>query len=325
MKIAALSGGVGGAKFLLGLYRAIDPRDLTIIANTGDDIVFNGLHVSPDPDIITYTLAGVINPETGWGFKGETFRTAERLSIYGRPTWFNLGDKDLATHIHRTALLKNGAMLSEAAESIRTALGVTACILPMSDQRVTTILETDEGPLHLQDYLVRRRAEPKLRGIAYEGAAKAKPAPGVLERLEKADLIIICPSNPLISIGPILALPGIREMLKKRRDDVLAISPLVGGKSLKGPSDKMMAELGYEVSVRGVAKLYRDLCATMVIDALDTEDAASVELLGMNAVLLPTIMRTDADKERLAREVLAWFEARDEPMTQLICSPYSYR
>lgn len=304
MKIAALAGGVGGAKFLLGLCRAMDARDVTVVANTGDDIVFHGLHVSPDPDIITYTLAGLVNPDTGWGFKDESFRTAERLSIYGRPTWFNLGDRDLATHIHRTAMLREGMTLSEAADSIRTALGVRARILPMSDDTVTTFLETDEGRLHLQDYLVRRRAEPRLRAIAFDGADTARPAPGVLAALREADAILLCPSNPLISIGPILAVAGIRDVLRERRQNVLAISPLVGGKSLKGPSDKMMSELGYEVSVRGVARLYRDIVATLIIDTMDAGQTEAVKELGIQPIVLPTVMRNDADKERLARDVL---------------------
>jgi LPPG:FO 2-phospho-L-lactate transferase len=189
---------------------------------------------------------------------------------------------------------------------------VKARILPMSDERITTFLETDEGRLHLQDYLVRRRAEPKLRGMEYEGIADAKPAPGVLESLKEADAIIMCPSNPLISIGPILALGGVRGALKERRRDVLAISPLVGGASLKGPSDKMMAELGYEVSVRGIAQLYREFCATLVIDVADASEARAIEAVGMKPVVLPTVMRDLAGKERLARDVLAWLERRRE-------------
>src|SRR5262245_11102197 len=222
MKIAALAGGVGGSKLLLGFYRVMDPVDLTIIVNTGDDIVMHGLHVSPDPDIITYTLAGVVNEETGWGIAGETFRVAEGLARYGRPGGFNLGARDLATHIHRSALLKNGRTLSQAMDSIRTALGVRTRLLPMSDELVPTLLDTDEGRMHLQDYLVRRRCEPKLKKIIFDGAERARPAPGVIEALQQADGIVISPSNPLISIGPILAVPGVRELLRKRRDDVVA-------------------------------------------------------------------------------------------------------
>jgi LPPG:FO 2-phospho-L-lactate transferase len=307
MKIAALAGGVGGSKLLLGLYRVMDPADLTIIVNTGDDIVMHGLHVSPDPDIITYTLAGVVNEETGWGIAGETFRVAEGLQRYGRDVWFKLGDRDLATHIHRSALLKNGRTLSQAMDSIRTALGVRARLLPMSDNPVPTMLETDEGRMHLQDYLVRRRCEPRLRKIVFEGVERARPAPGVIEAIEQADGIVISPSNPLISIGPILAVPGIREALRKRRADVVAVCPLVGGKSLKGPSDKMMAELSYEVSAVGVASLYRDICGMFVIDDTDDMAGGAIEALGIKAIVRPTIMTSVEDKEHLARHVLALF------------------
>jgi LPPG:FO 2-phospho-L-lactate transferase len=307
MKIAALAGGVGGSKLLLGLYRVMDPADLTIIVNTGDDIVMHGLHVSPDPDIITYTLAGVVNEETGWGIVGESFRVAEGLARYGRPVWFKLGDRDLATHIHRSALLKNGRTLSQAMDSIRTALGVRARLLPMSDNPVPTMLETDEGRMHLQDYLVRRRCEPRLKKIVFDGAERARPSLGVIEAIESADGIVISPSNPLISIGPILAVPGVREALRKRRADVVAVCPLVGGKSLKGPSDKMMAELSYEVSAAGVASLYRDICGTFMIDDADEMAGGSVEALGLKTVVRPTVMTSIEDKERLARHVLALF------------------
>jgi LPPG:FO 2-phospho-L-lactate transferase len=305
MKIAALAGGVGGAKFLLGLSRVMDPTDITIIANTGDDIVLHGLHISPDPDIITYTLAGVVNPETGWGFKDESFRVLEQLAAYGAPTWFRLGDRDLATHILRTAMLAKGARLSDVAETIRVSLGVAAKILPMSDDPVPTFLETDEGRMHLQDYFVRRRCEPRVRAIEFSNVAIAQPAPGVLAALAEADAIVICPSNPLISIGPILAVSGIADALRARRERVLSIAPLVGGKSLKGPTDRMMGELGHEVSVRGVAKLYREVCGTLVIDPDDADSRAGVEELGVKTIVCPTIMQTLQDKERMARDVLA--------------------
>lgn len=307
MKITALAGGVGGSKLLLGLYRVMDPADLTIIVNTGDDIVMHGLHVSPDPDIITYTLAGVVNEETGWGIVGESFRAAEGLARYGRDVWFKLGDRDLATHIHRSALLRNGRTLSQAMDSIRTALGVRARLLPMSDDPVPTMLETDEGRMHLQDYLVRRRCEPKLKKIVFDGVERARPAPEVIKAIEQADGIVISPSNPLISIGPILAVPGIREALRKRRANVVAVCPLVGGKSLKGPSDKMMAELRHEVSAGGVAALYRDVCGTFVIDDADEMAGGTIEALGLRAVVRPTVMTNAEDKERLARQVLALF------------------
>jgi LPPG:FO 2-phospho-L-lactate transferase len=309
MRVAALAGGVGGAKFLLGLSRVMDARDLTIIANTGDDIVLHGLRVSPDPDIITYTLAGVVNPETGWGFKDESFRVLERLVAYGGPDWFGLGDRDLATHIYRTGALARGVPLSEIADHVRRSLGVPARILPMSNEDVTTFVETDEGRLHLQEYLVKRRAEPVVRRISFEGAERARPAPGVLETLEEADLIILCPSNPLISIGPILAVPGIRDVLGRRRPAVIAISPIVGGKSLKGPSDKMLAQLGYEPTAAAVARLYTELCGHFVIDTADADLKAEIEALNIRAHVCPTVMRSDADKDALARAVLTMMQA----------------
>src|ERR1051326_4114068 len=304
MKIALLAGGVGGSKLGLGLYRAMDPGDLTIVANTGDDILMHGLHISPDPDIMMYTLAGLVNPETGWGFADETFRVAEGLARYGRPTWFHLGDRDLATHIHRTAMLKNGATLSEAIASIRAALGVKCTILPMTDSPVPTMLETDEGRMHLQEYFVRRKCEPRLRSIEFAGVDRAEPAPGVVESLRTADAIVIAPSNPLISVWPILAVPGIRGTLQETRARVIAVCPLVGGKSLKGPSDKMMLELGYDVSAFGVAQLYRDICSTFIIDQSDADQRGPIEALGTKAVVLPTVMRTAEDKENLARAIL---------------------
>jgi LPPG:FO 2-phospho-L-lactate transferase len=310
MRIAALAGGVGGSKLVLGLYRVMDPQDLTVIANTGDDVVMHGLHISPDPDILIYTLADLVNPETGWGFRGETFRVAEGLIQYGRPTWFQLGDRDFATHLHRSAMLAGGATLSQAVESIGTAHGVKARILPMSDQFVPTMLDTDEGRMHLQDYFVRRRCEPRLRGIEFSGIAEARPAPGVIEAIEKADGIIITPSNPLISIGPILAIPGVRAALHRRRERVVAVCPLVKGKSLKGPSDRMMAQLGYEVSAAGVARFYQDVCSAMVIDDADADQSAGLKALDVRPVICPTVMRTLADKEQLARVVLRLFESK---------------
>jgi LPPG:FO 2-phospho-L-lactate transferase len=310
MEIAALAGGIGASKLLVGLNRAMDPRELTIIVNTGDDIVLHGLTISPDLDIVTYSLAGMVNPETGWGFRDETFRAHEQLAVYGRPAWFNLGDRDLATHIHRTAMLREGATLSEAAESIRLALGVQAKILPMSDQPVPTMIDTEQGRLNFQEYLVQRRAEPVVREIMFDGIERALPAPGVLESLERAPAIVICQSNPLISIGPILAVPGVREALRKRRTDVVAVCPIVGGKSLKGPSDRMLAQLGFDVSASGVARMYQDFCATFLIDSVDAGERPAVEALGMRAVVCSTVMHTLEDKERLAVEALRLFGER---------------
>jgi LPPG:FO 2-phospho-L-lactate transferase len=310
MEVVALAGGIGASKLLLGLSRAMDPRELTIIVNTGDDIVMHGLAISPDSDIVTYTLAGMVNPETGWGFRDETFHAHDQLAAYGRPAWFHLGDRDLATHIHRTAMLLEGATLSEAAESIRLALGVQAKILPMSDQPVPTMIDTEEGRLNFQEYLVQKRAEPVVREVIFVGIERALPAPGVLESLERAAVIVICPSNPLISIGPILAVRGVREALRKRRKDVVAVCPIVGGKSLKGPSDKMLAQLGFEVSASGVARMYQDICETFLIDTVDAVARPAIEALGMKAVVCSTVMHTLEDKERLAAEALRPFVER---------------
>jgi LPPG:FO 2-phospho-L-lactate transferase len=304
ISITALAGGVGASKLLLGLYDVADPARLTAIVNTGDDITLHGLKISPDLDIVTYTLAGVIDPAKGWGFRGETFHALKRLAVFERVNWFNLGDRDLATHIHRTAMLAEGRSLSDAAESIRTALGVKSRILPMSDQAVPTIIESDEGALHFQEYLVKRRAEPIVRGIHFDNVESASPAPGVLEAIRDADRIIICPSNPLISIGPILAVRGIREALRARRKDVIAVCPIVGGKSLKGPSDKMLAQLGYESSASGVAKLYADFTGTFVVDPADQSHVEPIQTLDMRVAVVPTVMKSRADKRKLARGLL---------------------
>ena len=304
LKLAALAGGVGASKLLLGLYAECNPVKLDVIVNTGDDIVLHGLRISPDLDIVTYTLAGIVDAAKGWGLPGETFHVLERLRAYGREGWFNLGDRDLATHLHRTALLAEGKTLAEAAEAIRLALGVKSRILPMSNQPVPTIIDSSEGPLHFQEYLVKRRAEPVVRGIRFENMETAAPAPGVLEAIRDAQRIIICPSNPLISIGPILAVRGVREALQARKKDVFAVCPIVGGKSLKGPSDRMLAQLGYEVSARGVARLYADFTGTFVVDPADRAQATSIHSLGMDVAVIPTVMSTLAQKRKLARALL---------------------
>jgi LPPG:FO 2-phospho-L-lactate transferase len=305
LRIAALAGGVGASKLLLGLYEVMDPSDLTAIVNTGDDITMHGLKISPDLDIVTYTLAGIIDPKKGWGFRGETFHLLKRLAVFGRINWFNLGDRDLATHIHRTAMLADGKTLTDAGESIRVALGVKSRILPMCNQPVPTIIESSEGALHFQEYLVKRRAEPIVKNIRFDGVEDANPAPGVLEAIRDADRVVICPSNPLISIGPILAVKGIREALRARRESVVAVCPIVGGKSLKGPSDKMLAELGHESSAKGVAKLYADFTGTFVIDPADESQRAAIESLGMKVAVIPSVMQTRTDKRKLARAILS--------------------
>jgi len=305
LKITALAGGIGAAKLLLGLYEVMDPRDLTIVVNAGDDIVLHGLKISPDLDIVTYTLAGIVDSAKGWGFRGETFNALKRLARYGRANWFNLGDRDLATHIHRTAMLAEGKSLSQAAESIRLALGVKSRVLPMCDEPVPTIIDSSEGPLHFQEYLVKRRAEPVVEGVRFAGVESAHPAPGVLEAISGADRVLICPSNPLISIGPILAVPHVRDHLRTNKDKVFAVCPIVGGRSLKGPSDKMLTQLGHAATALGVAKLYADFTGTFVIDPADKSQSAAISALGMRVAVLPTVMKTRAQKRKLAHALLS--------------------
>src|SRR5215510_8932500 len=236
--LTTLAGGVGASKLLDGLCRAIPPEDLSIIVNTGDDIELFGLYIAPDLDIVTYTLAGIVNPATGWGFEDDTFHCLDQLLRYSRDErWFNLGDRDLATHIFRTQMMRSGYRLSEVTERIRKALGVGSCILPMTDTHTPTIIISDEGEMHFQEYLVKRRAQPKVIGIRFENIESAKPAPGIAEAILHSEAVIICPSNPLISIGPILAVPGLRGLLESAEAPVVAISPVVGGASLKGPTD----------------------------------------------------------------------------------------
>jgi LPPG:FO 2-phospho-L-lactate transferase len=310
LKITALAGGVGASKFLTGLERALSAKereDLTIIVNTGDDIEMFGLHVAPDLDIVTYTLAGVVNQATGWGMAGETFECLERLLGYlGEERWFNLGDRDLATHLFRTMRLRAGESLTTVTDRIRRSFGLPMRILPMTDLYTPTTIITPEGPLHFQEYLIRRRTEPRVDGVRFEKIAAATPAPGVIESIAEADAVIICPSNPLISIGPILAVPGIRQSLCETKATVLAISPIVGGTSLKGPTDRMLRDLGMEVSATQVARLYEDLIDRYLLDETDVAEIDSVRALGIEARTAPTIMHGAEEKLALARTVLAW-------------------
>jgi LPPG:FO 2-phospho-L-lactate transferase len=322
MRIVALAGGVGASKLLLGMAQVMNPRHATVIVNTGDDITLHGLEISPDLDIVTYTLAGIINPLTGWGIRGDTFAALEHLTAYGAPGWFHLGDRDLATHIHRTEQLRRGASLSQVADSVRNSLGVASSILPMSDQPVRTMIRTRRGWLNFQEYLVKHRAKPVVHSIRFKGSKQASPAPGVLEAIRSADAIVICPSNPLISIGPILAVPGIRAALRARRDSVTAICPIVGGKSLKGPSDRMMRQMGFHPSAEGVAKIYRDFCSTLFIDRIDVSQSDGIEALGVRAVVTSTVMNSLADKTKLARALLAHLAAPASMPERL---PHRYR
>ena len=291
--IVALAGGVGAARFLQGLVRVVEPSDITVMVNTGDDIELHGLYISPDVDIVLYTLAGIVDEQKGWGIKGDTFHCLEMLGRYGLETWFKLGDKDLATHIYRTMLLKAGYTLSQVTEALRKALGVKVRVIPMSDQPVRTIIITDKGPMHFQEYLVKRGAKDTVLGVKFEGIEVAEPAPGVIEAIERAEGIII---------GTILALRGVREALRKTKAPVIAISPIIGGAPVKGPADKLMKGIGVEVSAYGVASLYKDFLDYIIIDEVDKGLKKRIEQeLGIRVVTTNTLMRTLEDKIRLAR------------------------
>ena len=307
-EILALAGGVGGAKLVLGLSRLLPPESLTAVVNTGDDETFHGLHVSPDMDTVMYTLAGLANPDTGWGLAGETFRTLEALERYAVPTWFRLGDADLATHIRRTDLLRRGWSLSDVAGELCARLGIRHPVVPMSDDPVRTTVLTDEGDLPFQEYFVRRRCEPRMTGVRFEGAEGARIAPAFAAALARAKGIVFCPSNPLVSIGPILAIPGVREAIASFRGPRIAVSPIVGGQAVKGPAAKMMAEMGEEVSCVGTAWRYRGLCDVMVIDEVDREQSSAIEALGMRVLVANTVMHADEEKVALAREVVGLVE-----------------
>lgn len=299
--VTALAGGVGAARFLRGLVRVVPPEQVTAIVNTGDDERFHGLHVSPDLDTLTYTLAGAHDEETGWGLAGETFRCMAALERYGADTWFRLGDADLATHLYRTPRLDAGASLSEVTAEITRAWGIGLRLLPMSDAAAPTIMATAEhGRLAMQEWFVRHRAEPTVTEIDLAAARSAPPAPGVLEAIEQADLVVICPSNPIISIGPVLAVPGVRSALSSRRERVVAVSPIVGGRTVKGPADRLMHDLGIEVSPVGVARLYADVAGTLVIDDVDHGLAEAVEQAGCRPRVTDTIMRDAAAAADLA-------------------------
>lgn len=308
MKITALAGGVGASKFLSGLQRVLsesEARDLTIIVNTGDDIEMFGLYVAPDLDIVTYTLAGVVNPATGWGIANDSFHCLERLIGYlDEDRWFNLGDRDLATHIYRTQQLRAGKSLTEVADKLRRSFHLPMQILPMSDLHTPTTIVTADGEMHFQEYLIRRRAEPTIKSIRFENIELARPAAGVLEAILEADVVIVCPSNPLISIGPIVAVPGIRQALVETTANVVAISPVVGGASLKGPTDRMLRDLGMEVTAPQVARLYRDFVDLFLLDEVDEAERGAVEALGIATRTAQTVMKTEDDKERLARSLI---------------------
>jgi LPPG:FO 2-phospho-L-lactate transferase len=323
--IAALAGGVGAARFLRGLVRAMPAEDVVVVGNTGDDEVFHGLYVSPDLDTVTYTLAGAVGP-TGWGLADDTFRTLEAYARYGEPTWFRLGDADLATHLYRTSRLREGATLTEVTAEITLAWDVKAKLLPMSDDRVATVIDvlppaaahaapvggTPPDPraggapvtMAMQEWFVRERAQPPVAAVRFEGAAEAKPGPAVLDALAEADAVLLCPSNPVISIGPILALGGVRDILRARRAVVVGVSPIIRGATVKGPADRLMAAAGIEVSCAGVASIYSDICGTLLVDESDADRVADVEAHGVRAAVAPILMRDADSAAELARRAL---------------------
>ena len=303
--VLALAGGVGGAKLALGLSLCLPPGDLIICVNTGDDEAFHGLHISPDLDTMMYTLSGFSNKERGWGVAGDTFTALEMLGKFGVDTWFNLGDRDLATHILRTQMLSEGRTLSEVTSELNKSLGVFHEIIPMSDDPVKTVLSTDEGELPMQRYFVGRRAEPIVSEVRYRGADVADASPGLHDALTKAALLVFCPSNPYLSLGPILALPEVRQRIRTFPGKRVCVSPIVGGDAVNGPAGKIMAELGKEVSCVEVAREYRDICDVLVIDSQDRELASQVEEMGVTPLVTSTIMETEEDKIALAREILA--------------------
>ena len=308
--VAVLAGGVGAARFLRGLVRALAPEETTAIVNTGDDRSFYGLHVSPDLDIVTYTLAGRVDAERGWGLAGDGFAVIEALGALGHETWFRLGDRDLATCLHRTQALRQGHGLAQVTDGIRRAFGVGPRILPMSEDPCPTIVQLSGGRrLHFEEYLVRDGAPSDVEAVDLAAAARARPAPGVCEALRGARTILVCPSNPVVSIAPILAVPGVREAIAASGAPVVAVTPIVGGAPIKGPADHLLRAVGAEVSARGVAHLYRGLARGFVLDVRDASELPDVEALGLAARAVDTIMRDAAASESLARAALELADA----------------
>lgn len=304
MKIAALAGGVGAARFLSGLAATIAPAELTAIVNTGDDFRWMGLHVSPDLDTIVYTLAGLADPGTGWGMRKDTFHCLDRLDQLGCDPWFRIGDRDLATHVFRTERLAAGESLTEITRAICRRNGIPARILPMTDDPVPTLVHTDAGTLEFQDYFVRRRCEPAVRGFTFSGVESSRPAPGVLDAIAAADAVILCPSNPWISIGPILAVPGIRDALSAASAKTLAVTPIIAGKAVKGPTAAMFVQLGKEVSAAAVAEVYCDFLDVFVLDVRDESLHRGIEAIGIEVRTADTLMNSPEARVALAAAVL---------------------
>jgi LPPG:FO 2-phospho-L-lactate transferase len=304
-KVVALAGGVGGAKLAWGLAQVLPPGRLTVVVNTGDDFEHLGLHISPDLDTVMYTLAGLASPETGWGLRGESWGMMDMLAHYAAPTWFRLGDRDLATHLLRSQWLREGFPLTWITRELCKLLGVRQALLPMTDAPVRTIVHTDEGALPFQHYFVARRWQPAVKSVQFEGVEAAQPSHDVVSSLREGDLIVFCPSNPFVSLDPILALPALRRMVAASRAPKVAVSPIVGGEAIKGPAAKMMRELGMDASPVGVAGHYQDLLTGFVLDRQDEAHKTAIAFdLGIRALTTSTIMSTDDDRVRLAREVL---------------------
>ncbi len=311
MHTVVLAGGVGGAKFAAGVQSALpNPADLTVVVNVGDDFTHFGLKICPDLDTVCYTLAGLENPATGWGRRGESWRVMEAVAVLGGPDWFRLGDLDLATHLERTRRLQSGQPLSRIVADFCKAWGIPARVLPVTDDAVPTMVLTDEGELAFQEYFVHRRWQPRVRGFRFAGAENAKTAPGVLEALRVADAVLLAPSNPFVSIAPILAIPGVLEALAGK--PVAAVSPIVGGEAVKGPAAKMFRELGVTPSAAAVAAHYRGLISHFVLDKTDADQAATVRDIAPHVLVTDTMMTSSAKRHALAAEVLAWVRgARD--------------
>jgi LPPG:FO 2-phospho-L-lactate transferase len=302
--IVVLTGGTGGAKFVQGLEQAVPASQITTVVNTGDDLVWWGLHVSPDLDSITYAMAGLLSRERGWGVEGDTFRCLQVIGRLGAPTWFQLGDRDLAVHLMRTQSLAQGKTLTQATEMITRAFGIGSRVLPMTDSAVETRVMTPSGELSFQEYFVRERWQPEATGVKFLGAETARPAAGVLEAIHTADAVLIAPSNPVTSIGPILAVPGIREALRHTAAPVAAVSPIVGGAAVSGPAGKLMQSQGLPVSIGGVARAYADFLDALIVDEKDACETSGVESLDIAVSATKTIMRSSSDKEALAHAAL---------------------
>jgi LPPG:FO 2-phospho-L-lactate transferase len=306
MKVTLLAGGTGGAKLAHGLAQVLPPGDLSVIVNVADDTERFGLLVCPDIDTILYTLAGLADREQGWGVAGDTYTALPLLERYGEEAWFRIGDADLATHVHRAHLMADGASLTDATAAMAAALGVTSHLIPATDDRLRTKVQTDAGQIDFQDYFVRRRQADAVRGVRLEGAETARPAAAALAALAGAELVVIGPSNPIVSIGPILAIPGMREAVRAARAPRIGVSGIIAGKALRGPADRMLVSLGHESSARGVARLYAGLLNRFVVDTADATLAPAIsDELGIPVSVLPTVMSSDEERAALARELVA--------------------